>query len=588
MVVVFSMTRHTGLFLEELAGKLEAEQQGEMMNLLLGTYQGQGDQFIWRSNASFELLGAAEPLFQLLDISPRMVTNCNLKTAMMEAGVEAAHDCDQDLLSEILAHGTGLTQRFEVTLRVQEGRFFRFAGRPILDESGEVSSFYGYLKEITEEVQITERFRHLATRDAMTGLLNHREFTKQADSLLFSYRGDPERVRFLFVDADNLKSINDNLGHAVGDQLILEMSSRLRKILPSDSLIARKGGDEFVCLVFLNEDISFDEWSDLIKAKLLGSFRYGGVEVPLSCCFGTTAMTRNTARSEAMELEADRALYHAKSKGRGQSCIYDDKLGSQIHRRRGLSKDLSKALENDDLFLLFQPILRTSDKTILAVEALLRWQHPKFGFVSPEEVVDIAQHEGLSHVLFRFVLSRAIRQASEWPSNCCLSINVAGSCLNDIAFPDIVKAVVKAEKFSIARIWLEVTEAEDLHENQIAILNLVTLRSMGIQVAIDDFGTGYSSFSYLNQFPCDIVKIDRSLVQNCDANVSSGIIIDAMNELAIINGFKIVAEGVETDCVHERLRISNISMMQGYWFHRPISADAISKLLMNQECKSAA
>lgn len=587
-VVVFSMTRHTGLFLQELAGKLEAEQQGEMMNLLLGTYQGQGDQYIWRSNASFELLNATEPLFQLLELSPSSVASRNLKKILVGAGVVAAQERNQDLVSEILADGTCLTQRFETTLRVQDRRFFRFAGRPILGETGEVSSFYGYLKEITEEVQKTEKFRHLATRDAMTGLLNHREFTKQADSLLSSYSGDPERVRFLFIDADNLKSINDNFGHAVGDQLILEMASRLRAILPDGSLIARKGGDEFVCLVFLAEDSAFDEWCDLIKTNMVGSFRYSGVEVPLSCCLGTTAMTKSTVCSEVMELEADRALYHSKSMGKGQSCIYNAELGSQIHRRRALSKDLNRALRNNDLFLLFQPILSTADKTILAVEALLRWQHPKFGYVSPEEVIDIAQREGLSHALFRFVLSRAARQAIDWPSDCSLSVNVAGSCLEDMAFPEIVAAVLQTEKFPGARLWLEVTEAEDLHENKTAILNLLALRAMGLKVAIDDFGTGYSSFSYLDQFPCDIVKMDRSLVHNCDTNLSNGIIIDAMNELAAINGFKIVAEGVETGGVHDRLQVSNISMVQGYWFHRPKHADEIAKLLMKLECKSAA
>lgn len=588
LVVAFSVRRHTGMFLSELVGKLDAERQRDMVNLLLDTYQGEGGQYLWRCDKCLNLTTAPDTLFLMFNLEPTKVRTTNLIELFHSAGAVAYDAQSSAAYSAIETLSDTAEANFEMTLRIQGGRILKLAGRRETGECSDRLGYLGYLKDVTMEVHATEKVYHLATRDTMTGLLNYREFIKRAATKLEASNRELESstetdtAHFLFLDADNLKTVNDNFGHAIGDRLIEKIAARLRDLMPQGSLLARKGGDEFVALFLAGNQVDATTLSAALMKGINRSFHYGEMEIPVSCCIGISKSESRTASLQTLELEADRALYFAKSQGKRQVRFYEKAIGQQIRRDRTLALKLEEAIKTDGLSLVFQPIVNLDTGEILGAEALLRWEHATFGAVSPEKTVAIAQAEGLGLALAEYVVLQASIQAKKWRPDCFVSVNLHSTDLQRGNFSQRVKDILKQTRFPPDRLWLEVTESESLRNSEDVQNNLNSLRAAGVRIAIDDFGAGYSSLSYLNFYPSDIIKIDKSIVRNCHRNDSNKIIVKALKSLATLSGFQVVAEGVENQSELSVLRENGFEMAQGFVFHKPMSSDRILELLHPQ------
>ncbi len=579
LVVTFSVRRHTGMFLAELVGKLEAEQQRDMVNLLLDSYQQSGGQFLWRSDPGLTLRTARKNLLDLLQLDASCTKSNNLLEIFRKAHAEGHEDEDAAVLTSLFRAHHQLPESFECTIQCANGLILKFVGREE-GQNGAVSpGYHGYVKDITKDVHAKEKIFQLATRDTMTGLLNYTAFMQQSTARLSALRDTDAKIYFLFLDADNLKSVNDSFGHAAGDRLIQTLATRLSNSLPPGSIVARKGGDEFVALV-AGEHLAHprDTALDTVYG-ISNSFRFGQMEIPLSCCVGLSEATVSEAALPKLELEADRALYFAKAQGKGRAQVYEAAIGRLLRRDREIALGLENALENTDLRLAYQPVLDVGKNHIIGAEALLRWRHPVYGDIPPEKIVGIAQAEGLGTTLMHYVLREAISSAVLWPKECFLSVNIHPDELKRIDFASGILAIAQDAGFPLSRLWLEVTESETLKDIKSVHYAIDELRSAGVKIAIDDFGTGYSAFNYLTEYPIDIVKLDKSLVHRCNENVSNRTIIGAISALAKMNDFRIVAEGVETHQEIAALRENQISFVQGFALFKPLPGAEVQNVM---------
>ncbi|WVX48424.1 hypothetical protein ROLI_015040 [Roseobacter fucihabitans] len=583
LIVTFSTRRHTVLFLSEMIGRLEAERQRDMVNLLLDTYQGKGGQYLWRSDQNLTLTETPNSLFQMLGLPPGRDTSGNLIT-LLRAAKAVGHNAQSVAAfaaMTVLRYPTGTD--FEMVLRLANKRFLKLAGRSEISDETAHLSYHGYLKDVTSEMQAIEKVYHLATCDTMTGLLNYREFSLRVQAELEALRDQEGDILFVFLDADNLKRINDSFGHAVGDRLIETIGQRFGELLPQGSLVARKGGDEFVALILPNQIADVAVWADGLLEDIGISYCCDGLEIPVSCCVGVSVATCAQAQLRRLELEADRALYSAKSRGKRQARIYKEKFGQQIQRDRVLALDLEAAMEGGELTLLFQPIVDARDGLILGAEALLRWEHSVYHDVTPEKIVSIAQCEGLGPKLFEYVLGHALSHAAHWSGTGFVAVNMHSADLQMMNCSTRILEALQQQGLPADRLWLEVTEAELLLENGPVQDNITALRAAGVRVVIDEFGVGNTSLSHLATSPSDIVKIDKNLIAHCDRNDSSRIIIQAMQSLAFLNGFQMVAVGVERAAQRDMLIAAGVRMAQGFAFHGPmLPSDLLAKLAMQQ------
>ncbi len=581
-VILHSARRHTGMFLSELVGKLEAERQRDIVNLLLDTYQDQEGQYLWRCDSTLNLKTKPGPLRKMLGLPTDDCAETNLIELIDHADATPTDDRSSCALSSLRSLRPESGSNFRVFFRTGHGVVLKLVGRAQADQNGLPLGYYGYIKDVTTEVQAREKVHMLATRDTMTGLLNYNEFCRQANEMLETSIRKPVKTLFLFVDADNLKTVNDNFGHAVGDLLIETMASRLEHQLPPNAVLARKGGDEFVALLHVDQQTRELDWADRLMDGLNYSFRCGDAEIPISCCIGISVADGRESGLRELELKADRALYLAKSHGKQKVRIYDETIGAEVRKGRVLANDIGTAIREGHLSVEFQPIVELDTRAIIGAEALVRWQHPLFKAISPEKIVEIAQAEGKGPALLKYVLGYAAEHAQRWPNSGFVSVNINSADLQRSNMADCVRKILDRAGLSANRLWLEVTDSEILRNSETVQANLTTLREAGVQIAIDDFGTGYSSLSHLGMYPSDIVKIDRALVGNCDTIDSNKIIINATRALASVNGFRVVAEGVETKEEISALQNANFEMAQGYAFHRPMSQRRILELLNKQ------
>lgn len=584
-VALSSVKRHAGLFLSDLLRILEAERHRDSINLLLESYQGSADQCFWRSDDDFRLKTSLDPLTNMLGLRSKADMPNTLPDLLLSCAAQPYDTQTADVLPVLLGPTTGRPDHFELMIVVNQNAIFKLVGQRAKADGGPFDGYSGYLKNVTAETRAQENIYRLATRDAMTDLLNYAEFTRRATAMLLSDErfGDSRMALFLFIDADNLKTVNDTLGHATGDCLLSTIAQRLRNNLPDGSLIARKGGDEFLALIQCKDHRNAEEISQHTLSSLNRTFQTAGNEVLLICSVGVSIHLGKKATLEQLELEADRALYHAKSLGKQQLTLYDSASGHQIGRDRVLARDLADAVHRGDFHLEFQPIVHNGTLKIAGAEALLRWFHPELGLVDPEKVVQLAAKRGNGSGLLDFVLRNACDAALSWPDHTFVSVNVVAGDLQRHNFAAQILVTLDELEFPANRLWLELTESELLENNSIVLDNLNSLRTAGIIVAIDDFGAGYSSLSYLDHFPLDVVKIDKSLVRNCYRRDSSRIIMKAIKDLSAVNDFDVVAEGIESAIELSTVIAAGIDLAQGFALFGPLSQGALVTLLARDE-----
>lgn len=422
-----------------------------------------------------------------------------------------------------------------------------------------------------------QRSKYLALHDHLTGLPNRAKFNEMIELARARLAGGGPPFGLLLLDMDRFKQINDSYGHAAGDEMIRAVAARLGALAGPGDLVARLGGDEFALLLAHADPTLLDARSRQIHATLASPIQVGvgplftGVSIG-----GALVRSPDADRGEALR-QADVALYRAKAAGRGQYRLYQPQMDSEREMREAIQVDLRQAIIAHSLTLAYQIQVDEIGRP-RAAEALLRWQHPERGALSPEAFVPIAEECGLIVPLGQFVLDRALRDSRQWPG-LRVAINVSPIQLRTPGFLDAVQRSLHSSGADPAQIELEITEALliDRDDATLAILN--RLRQLGFSIALDDFGTGYSSLAYLRRYPVDTIKIDRSFIIDLGRSARSEQMVSAIIQMAGALGLAVIAEGVETEMQWRALRRAGCRCFQGFLFHAPASAEALSAQL---------
>jgi diguanylate cyclase (GGDEF)-like protein/PAS domain S-box-containing protein len=442
-------------------------------------------------------------------------------------------------------------------------------------------------RDISERRQLEDQLSHQAFHDNLTSLANRALFKDRVEhALKRSWRRTPS-VAVLFLDLDGFKEVNDSLGHAAGDRLLIQVAERLAgSVRPSDT-VARFGGDEFAVLI---EDASDEPELAAVAERILEALRQpfliNGHELHVRGSMGIARMDPEVDGVDQLLRNADLAMYRAKAAGQGGFERYDPGMHTQLMDRMQLEADLRRALEEGELFLHYQPTIDLSSGAIVGAEALARWRHPTRGLVPPTEFIPLAEASGLIRPLGAWVLREACRQAAEWrhanphrDKPLTLSVNLSGKQLQHAQVIEEVAQAVRESGLPPESLVLEMTESVLLDDNETVLDILRQLKRLGARLAIDDFGTGYSSLSYLHRFPVDMLKIDRSFVERLSRASDNAELARTIVRLGQSLQLVTVAEGVEDSTQFLALRRMGCDIGQGYYFGRPMTGDALGRLL---------
>ena len=433
------------------------------------------------------------------------------------------------------------------------------------------------------EERTAAQLRHQAGHDALTGLPNRALIFDRAEQMAARARRDHSNVAALFVDLDQFKDVNDTFGHAAGDELLRQVSGRFSAVVRETDTVGRLGGDEFVVLVETAEgvpdpeDVARDLLSSLREPFYLAKDRHLS---SVSASIGIASGARDSA-SELLR-DADIALSEAKARSHGNFVSFHPEMQAAIATRVGLESELREAIRNNEFFLVYQPIFCLRDQTMTGVEALLRWRHPTRGLVMPGDFIPVLEATGMILDVGRFVLEEACRQAAVWAEAgrpLTVSVNASGRQLDREDFVGLVERTLAVSGLQPRLLTIEITETTLMQDAQLSALRLRGLKQAGVKLAIDDFGTGYCSLAYLQQFPVDSLKIDRSFVSQMGSSAEGAALVRTIVQMGRDLNLDTLAEGIETTEQLTRLQLEECKSGQGYLFARPLAVAALEKLL---------
>jgi diguanylate cyclase (GGDEF)-like protein len=442
---------------------------------------------------------------------------------------------------------------------------------------------FGHVQRVTTELVHREaEATHLAHHDPLSGLPNRTLFAQRLDAEFERLERGGEGFALLYLDLDRFKEINDTYGHEAGDTVIRTIARRLEGLIRGTDTLARFGGDEFA---IIQTSVREPRESELLARRILDAVRHtvpiASGEAYVGVSIGIALAPANASSREPLMRLADVALYRAKHEGRNRYSFFETVMDETLRLRKIVEDDLRSAIERDELELRYQPQFSPDGRKILGVEALVRWNHPKRGMISPSDFVPIAEERGLISPLGEWVLRRASRDGRRWTS-ISVAVNVSPVQFRHKDFVQTVAKIIEDEGMDPARLELELTEGVIVDDADAAEHAMVELRSLGVRMALDDFGTGYSSLIYLRRFAFDKIKIDRSFLESMETTGESAILVHSAVHLGRALGLTVTAEGVETEEQQRFLQAVGCHQLQGYLLCEPVSAEAIDALLAKQ------
>ncbi len=510
--------------------------------------------------------------------------------------LEILHHLDRDrfraTLDSVLEQRRGRVAQ-DFRMRTADGHYLWFSlrARPVVGSDGEVVRLVGTLADVTAFKTSEERLLHDAVHDNLTGLPNRELFLDRLDAVLGFAKADPAkadaamRPTVMIIDLDRFKQVNDSIGMAVGDSILLTLARRLGRLIKPQDTLARLSGDQFGLVLLSERDTAkITAFAETIRRTLRAPIAFKDREIFLTASIGLTLGDADPQRAEEMLKDAELAMYHAKRSGGDRIDVFKPSMRARKTDRLSIESNLRRALERDEITILYQPIVRLEDRAVAGFEALARWNHPKLGRLSPVEFINIAEETGLIVELGVFVLERAARQLSAWQrtlrhrESLFCSVNVSSRQLLRHDLIQDLRTVLGRAPLSRGSLKLELTESVVMENPEHAAQMLQRIRELGAGLSLDDFGTGYSSLSYLQRFPFDTIKIDQSFVRTTTKGTRP-VILRSIIALAHDLGMDVVAEGAETESDAVELSQLGCEFAQGFVFGEPMSAEKARSML---------
>lgn len=533
-------------------------------------YETSGQGWFWETNNDGVLTYVSTQLADDFDGTPEDLLGRPFSDLL------AKEEAEGDMREE-RSLGFHLSAKFpfsdlSVKSALPETTYWSITGNPIFGSNGRFMGFRGIGTDLTEQLRSEQEISRLARFDSLTGLPNRAMMRQTLDEALRNAARRQKGCALFLIDLDRFKNVNDTLGHPVGDALLREAAQRLEACMGNHGQVGRLGGDEFkAVLPGVVETGLLESLAKTMIEQVSRPYQIEGHRITIGASIGIAIGDPERACADSLTRNADLALYAAKGAGRGQCCFYENSMHSEATERQMLENDLRGAIERDELWVAFQPIVRAASEDVCGFEALVRWDHPSRGPIDPERFMSIAEECGLVGKVGAWVMDRAVAEASEWPDTVRIAINLSPIQFND---PKIVETVAKAlqtHRMRAERLELEITEGVFLADSNATDSTFQRLKDLGVRLALDDFGTGYSSLGYLRKAPFDKIKIDKGFVRGAsNPNSKNSAIIRAIVTLAESLGMDTTAEGVETHDDLALVRELGCSQIQGYIFGKPV------------------
>ena len=491
--------------------------------------------------------------------------------------------------ANLAMHLRGTTPHFECEYRIKHsGGDYVWAlsrGLAVRDANGKAYRLAGSQSDITARKLAEERLAHDALHDALTGLPNRILFLDRLQNRLDRTRRHPEDLfAIMFIDLDRFKVVNDSLGHAFGDQLLITTGRRLQQCLRPVDTVSRLSGDEFAVMLDVVNDVDDTRRiADRIRGQLVTTTLLGVVERSPTASIGIVMFNPNYVTADDLLRDADTAMYYAKRLGGNQYQLFDDTMHTTAVELLRLESELKRAVERKEWLVYYQPIVSVANGKPVGAEALVRWLHPTRGILSPQEFIQVAEDTGLIIPLGEYILRMACTQAKIWRdaghSTFWVSVNISARQFKDKELIETITRILSETGLPSDGLRLEITEGVAVQNREYTIKIISELDTLGVQTSLDDFGTGYSSLSYLKQFPLRVLKIDRSFIQDIQLNLKNEALIKAIIGMARSLGLEVVGEGVENAEQLDFLRLHHCDQVQGFLLSRPMPGGDLTKLL---------
>jgi len=462
-------------------------------------------------------------------------------------------------------------------VELQNGRTFKIRHRPMPD-GGWVATH----EDITEQRQSEVKIEYMAHHDALTNLANRVLLNQRLEQALGRRIHRQEMIAVHHLDLDQFKSVNDTFGHPTGDKLLKIVADRLRGLARETDTIARTGGDEFVIVQApIADPAEATSLAQRIIVSMSEPFEIDGHQAVIGASVGIAVGPGDGLRPDRLLRNADLALYRAKGDGRGTFRFFEQAMDLQMQTRRIMERDLRKALPDGEFELYYQPVVNLASNAISGFEALIRWNHPEKGMVSPASFIPLAEEIGFIVPIGEWVIRQACTTAAQWPGELHVAVNISAVQFRSPGLMQVIVGALAASGLHPSRLEIEITETVLLHNREATLEVLHQLRALGVRIALDDFGTGYSSLTYLQSFPFDKIKIDRSFVKDITESAGSLNIVRAVAALANGMGMTATAEGVETKEQRDSIISEGCTEMQGFLFSKPLPANEIERLFLS-------
>ena len=546
---------------------------------ILHDFEQTGQGWFWETDRRGHLVYVSPPIGDLLGCNSAQL--CGRPFSELFLPDPQGQENERTLAFHLNARSAFVELALRAATRDEE-RWWSVGGRPLYDTFGNFVGFRGSGNDLTEKRRSAENASRLAHYDSLTGLANRLQMAQTLEKILAAPKLDHRDCAVFLIDLDRFKQVNDTMGHPAGDYLLTQVASRLERAIGEFGRVGRLGGDEFqVVLPGRHRSEALAQLAVRVIRDLSEPYSIDGQRVMIGASVGVALSPADGVTSEAIIRNADLALYAAKDGGRGRHHFYDEDLHSDAEERRQLEQDLRDAIATGGFEVHYQPVVHTSTERITGFEALLRWNHPTRGPLSPAKFIPVAEDSGLIAQIGEWVLRKACHDLALWPESVRVAVNVSPLQFANPALPAIITHALAAAQIHPSRLELEITESVFLNDDESTDAMFLALKRVGVRLALDDFGTGYSSLGYLKKAPFDKIKIDQSFVRGATINGSrNGAIIASIVSLAEALGMETTAEGVETLDELDLVRMLGCSHVQGYIYAKPLSHAAATEQLL--------